>query len=208
MTTKSLLALALTGAGMSLALAQTSQNIVGYVNVTCPVGLSMIANQLDNGKGNTVADLIKGVPDGTTLYKFAGGKFTLNTYVDPAWDIPTMTLAPGEGAFVANVDTKAFTITFVGDVKLGASSVALPKGLSIISSVIPQDIAAKDINGLGFGATDGDTIYTFAAGKFALNTYVDPAWDAPAAVIAVGTAFFFQNAGDAAKTWNRTFTVN
>ena len=72
MRTKTLLLSAAVGAaGLVAASAQTvySVNSVGYINLSVPAGFSMIANQLDNGTGNTVADVLT-VPDGTVVFKY------------------------------------------------------------------------------------------------------------------------------------------
>jgi len=208
MRTKALLALALSGAGMVAALGQTSQNIVGYINIDAPAGLSMIANQLDNKAGNQIKDVLPTVPDGVTLYKWNGKAFDLNGFFGE-WDNAAMTLGPGEGAFILNPGTAALRLTFVGEVKLGAQNVPVAAGLSIISSVVPQDFTAKDLvpNGaLTFPVADGDTVYKWNGKSFDLNGYFGE-YDAPNQAFKVGESFFFGNAG-AAKTWTRTFNVN
>lgn len=210
MRTKALLVLALSSGGMSLALGQTvSQNVVGYINVTAPPGLSMIANQLDNKTGNKVGDLFPTVPDGTTLLKWTGKGFSANTYFG-GWDNVAGTLAPGEGAFLDNPDAGNLTLLVVGEVKLGAQTVALPQGLSIISSVVPVQLTVSELVTAGaatFPAGDGDVIYQWTGKGYSANTYFG-AWDTPAATIKVGESFFFENNSGADKTWSRTFNVN
>jgi len=190
---------------MFAALGQTSQNIVGYINIDAPAGLSMIANQLDNKAGNQIKDVLPTVPDGVTLYKWNGKSFDLNGYFGE-WDNAAMTLSPGEGAFILNPGTAALRLTFVGEVKLGAQSVPVPAGLSIISSVVPQDFLAKDLvpsGSMTFPVADGDTVYKWNGKSFDLNGYFGE-YDAPNQAFKVGESFFFGNAG-AAKPWNRTF---
>jgi hypothetical protein len=207
MRTKALLALALSGGGISLAVCQTvSQNIVGYINVDAKPGLNLIANQLDNKNGNKVKDLLPTVADGSTLYKWVGGTFVANTYF-AGWDNGDMTLKPGEGAFFDNPGT-ATKLLFVGEVMLGAQSVDLPAGLSIFSSVVPVVLTYSELTPTGaatFPAGDGDTVYQWTGTTYNSNTYF-AGWDNAAATIAVGEGAFFSNAG-AEKTWTRTFTV-
>jgi hypothetical protein len=195
-------ALAVTG---SAAFAQgvVSQNIVGYVNVNSPKGFSIIANQLDNGKGNKVSDLIPTAPLGTTLYKFVNGAFALNSNDGEAWDNPNDTLAPGEAAFINNPDA-ALKLTFVGDVKLGSQTVALKKGFSLVSVVVPQELAVKD---LGLPAELGDTVYQFTT-SFSVNSNDGEAWDNPDNKVKVGEGFFVLNAQAADKNWTRVFNAN
>jgi hypothetical protein len=210
MRTKALLALALSGGGISLAFGQTvSQNIVGYINVDIKPGLNLIANQLDNKNGNKVKDLLPTVPDGTTLYFWnnATGSFVDDSFFAPDWDKPDLVLAPGSGCFVDNPGT-ATKFLFVGEVMLGAQSVNLPAGLQIISSVPPVVLVASELTPTGaatFPAGDGDTIYQWTGTGYRDNSYFGE-WDHPDYTIAVGEAFFYSNSG-AAKTWTRTFTV-
>jgi len=210
MRTKALLALALSGAGMVAALGQTtSQNIVGYINIDAPAGLSMIANQLDNKAGNQIKDVLPTVPDGVTLYKWNGKSFDLNGAFGNEWDNPAMSLGPGEGAFILVPGTAALRITFVGEVKLGAQSVPVPAGLSILSSIVPQEFTAKDLvptGALTFPVADGDTLYKWNGKSFDLNGYF-AGFDVDNQAFKVGESFFFGNNG-AAKTWTRTFNVN
>jgi len=207
MRTKALLALALSGGGISLAVCQTvSQNIVGYINVDAKPGLNLIANQLDNKTGNQVKDLLPTVPDGSTLYKWVNGTFVANTFF-AGWDTPGMTLKPGEGAFFDNPGA-ATKLLFVGEVMLGAQSVDLPAGLSIFSSVVPVALKYSELTPTGaatFPVSDGDTVFQWNGTTYDSNTYFG-AWDKPDATIGVGEGAFFSNAG-AAKTWTRTFNV-
>src|SRR5256712_14189141 len=122
MRTKTLVLTAvLSAAGVASSLAQVySVNAVGYVNVVIPPGFSLIANPLDNKNGNKVPDLFPSVPNGTTIYKFddASKLFVANNFFF-AWNIPTMTLVPGEGVFIYNGTSTPATNTFVGEVMQG-----------------------------------------------------------------------------------------
>src|SRR5207249_175718 len=170
MRTKTLLLTAvLSAAGLasSFSLAQGavySVNAVGYVNLTVPAGLSLIANPLD-ATDNTIANVLK-VPAGTQIYKFNGTGFTSALYDDidgwtssgqPAGNI---TLNPGEGMFVRN-NSGPFTNTFVGEVKQGNLSTPLPAGLSIVASQVPQQ--GKVSTDLSFPLIAGTQIYSSMA---------------------------------------------
>jgi hypothetical protein len=207
MRTKALLVLALSSGGMSLALGQTvSQNVVGYINLAVPAGLSMIANQLDNKTGNKVGDLFPTAPDGTTLLTWTGRGFGANTYFG-VWDTPAAVLAPGQGAFI-DTGATATTLLLVGEVMLGAQSVDIQAGLSLISSKVPVELTVGDMTPTGpaaFPAGDGDVIFQWTGKAYSANTYFG-AWDNVAAKIKVGESFFVQT--DTAKTWTRTFNVN
>jgi hypothetical protein len=206
MRTKALLVLALSSGGMSLALGQTvSQNVVGYINLAVPAGLSMIANQLDNKTGNKVSDLFPAPPDGTTLLSWNGKGFGANTFFG-GWDTPGAALAPGSGAFIDSPE--ATTLLLVGEVMLGAQSVDLAQGLSLVSSKVPVELTVGDMTPTGpaaFPAADGDVIYQWTGKGYSANTYF-AGWDTPTAKIKVGESFFVETT--AAKTWTRTFQVN
>jgi hypothetical protein len=189
-----------------------SQNAVGYVNVTVPGGkLQMIANQLTSAN-MTLGALIPSPPDGSTVYQFLpNGNYNISTYLGflSAWDPdPNISLAPGAGVFFLNPDAAPYTITFVGEVPQGSLSTAIPAGLAIRASQVPQSGGITSV--LGFPAQDGDTCYQYvpSSGAYIINTYLGflNAWDPNEPTPQVGESFFIQSS--AAKSWNRTFSVN
>lgn len=211
MRTKTLaLAAVACAVGIATASAQAvySVNVVGYINVEAPPGFSIIANQLDNGSGNQLGDILPTVPDGTTIYKFTGTAYESSTYdeLDEAWSNPALVLAPGEAAFIRNLTANPIALTFVGEVRQGNLSNPLPAGFSMKSSIVPQ---AGLVSELGLAGVDGDTIYLFRDGAYVSSTYdeLDEAWSAPEPNIAVGEGFFFRNLS-AARSWDRVFNVN
>jgi hypothetical protein len=208
MRTKTLLlTAALTAAGIASSMAQVySVNLVGYINKQIPAGFVMIANQLDNGTGNKVVDVLPNPPEGTFVYKFNGVSYDIASFVDGAYEgVTTITMAPGEGVFVKS--PTAHTATFVGEVKL-SSSVAIPNGFSITSSVIPQ---TGTLDSLLFPATEGDFVYFYdnVSNGYKIAAFVDGSWEGPAAppTPTMGESFFVKHAG-ATANWTRTFTVN
>jgi len=209
MRTKTLLLLtaALGAVGLSTSMAQQvfSVNAVGFVNVDVPRGLSMIANPLV-APTNTIAALFSSAADGTTIYKYNGTQFSINTFDLGEWGNPNDTLVPGEGAFIRNTSQAAFQVTFVGEVKQGALTHPIPQGLSIQSSEVPQ--SAKVAADLGFPATDGDTIYQYdnAAGAYVIHTLDLGEWSNGEPVPKVGESFFVRKVDS--KPWTRTFSVN
>jgi hypothetical protein len=203
MRTKALLFTAmLSAAGLLTASAQAvySVNVVGYINKEVPAGYSLIANQLDNGQGNLINDVLPDVPFGASIFKFdpAAAAF-VNSVNFGSWE-PNLSLAPGEGAFLL-IDEPA-TLTFVGEVMQGTGlTVNVPAGYSIASSIVPQSASLTDI---GFPAEFGDTVFFFRNGAFE-SSVAFPDFTPPA-VPEVGEAFFILNDG-AAKTWSRSFSV-
>ena len=136
-----------------------SQNVVGYIKQVIPKGFSMIANQMDydgTGTNNTLAHILPSPPNFTRIYKFTGTGFTVATY-RLRWSEPSMTLNPGEGAFIDNLSGSPITNTFVGTVLQGTFTNAVPAGFTLQGYNVPISggVSAK----LGYPVVDGDYIY-------------------------------------------------
>jgi hypothetical protein len=205
MRTKTLLATAaLAAAGVASMSAQVfSVNAVGYVNVTIPKGFSMLSNPL-NAEKNTVGATLAAAPDGTTVYTFGAAGFSANIKDFGEFGDGNAAFAPGGGVFV--LAQAPFTVTFVGEVPQGALSNPLPKGLSIRSSIVPQEGRLDTV--LGFPAQDGDTIFQWdnAGGKYKQSDFDFGDWSGPAPTVKVAEAFFVRK--NVAGTWTRNFSVN
>jgi hypothetical protein len=214
MRTKTLaITAALAAAGALTSMAQTpvySVNAVGYINTTVCPGFSIIANQLIQPTGeNTVKKLFPNVPEGTTIFKWKNAEATydVNTYELGEWTTETMTLSPGEGAFIQNTTANPFTVTFVGEVPQGTLATTIPLGFSLVSSQVPQEGAVDTV--LGYVPNEGDTVFKFLCDgqTYNVKTFELGEWtDSAAPVIKVGEGFFL----DAKKqgTWTRNFSVN
>ncbi len=207
MKTKALILAGLVSlAGVVASQAQTvySVNIVGYVNLTIQPGFSMISNPLQ-GQSTSIPTLIPAPPEGTSVFKFnpATGGYSVAQFVDGAWEGSAVTLAPGEGVFIRNSSASAFTLTFTGEV-VQSSSVALPQGFSIASSVLPQSGSLS--SQLQFPVTEGDAVYFYNpnTGGYSIFNYIDGAWEPTEPVAQAGQAFFLRKS--AARNWVRNFT--
>jgi hypothetical protein len=178
---------------------------VGYVNLTLKPGLTMVANPL-KATSNTVGSLISNVPDGTTIYKYTGAGYDINAFEFGEWGNPGMTLEPGEGAFISVPGTADVNLTFVGEVPQGALTTALPKGLSIKASQVPQTGAIDTV--LGFPAEDGDTIYKWntTTKNYDGAVFEFGSWAPASPVVNVGESVFVNKVN--AGTWTRNFSVN
>ena len=193
-----------------------SVNAVGYVNTTVGPKFSLISNPL-TATDNTVNTLFKtgiqgAIPNGFQVYKLLPTGFSTATYDDldgnfgPA-SAASQTVKPGEGVFVRNPTTSPITITFVGEVPQGTLTTTYPKGLSILSSQVPQSGTAQ---ALGFVGVNGDQIFQYnnATQQYATSTFddLDNAWKPALGTLAVGESFFLRAA--TGGTWTRTFGVN
>jgi len=213
MRTKALLGAAILAAGLATSMAQNvySLNVVGYYNVTVPAGggLKMVVNQLDT-TNNTLAALIKNVPDGTQFFKWTGSTYDGALYEDPGtggeWS-KSFDLPPGDGGFLKNNSGTALTITFVGEVKQGNLTNAVPAGYNIEGSIVPQ--AGKLSTDLKLPAADGDQVFKWTGGTYAGYLYEDPGtggeWSPSEPTADVGEGFFSRK--NAAINWVRNFTV-
>jgi len=218
MKTKSLILTALLSvAGSAGLMAQSnvySLNIVGYVNQVIPVGYSIIANQLNNSPDNQIVNLFAQPPLNTFVYKFDpnSGSFFQMDYQSFGWegDDLTLTLSPGEGAFIYT--PKQFTNTFVGQLQLNSTN-KLNGGYSIISSVIPQ---SADITTMGFTPHVGDNIFQWqnANNSYLGSDYQSFGWEGDGAVgsnggpvVAVGEGFYFYSTVTNHVAWTRSFSV-
>jgi len=213
MRTKALLlTAALSAAGVATSMAQTvySVNAVGYVNTTLVPGFNLISNPL-KATDSTIATLFKSTPVGTTVFKFIGTSFKSSTYdqddlvFEPNGDL---TVVPGEGVFVKIPGTANVTVTFVGEVSSGVLSHALPQGLSIQSSEVPQAGTAEFLQLVG---EPNDVIFQWdtVGQKYKSSTFDqdDLVWSPALGTLKVGEAFFLQKK-NAGKTWDRTFNIN
>ena len=214
MRTKTLLltaALAAAGVASSLAQSVYSVNVVGYINVACQPGFTMIANQLIS-TNNTVDQMFTAnSPDGATILAWNQtlGTFDYNNFAFGAWDFPNATLSPGQGVMYQNPNSTPATFTFVGEVPQGANlSVAFIPGFNMVSSIVPQAGALQ--TDLGFAPEEGDTILKWNQhlGTYDYWFFTFGAWDPAEPTLAVGESAFVQPGGSTHGNWTRSFTVN
>jgi len=219
MRTKALLltaALSAAGVATSMAQAVYSVNAVGYVNTVVQPGFNLISNPL-KASDNTIANLFKGVPADTAVYKYNGTSFIIAAYDGDvgAFGPPAAaatTVVPGEGVFIKNPTATPFTITFVGEVAQNSApgtplSHAIPKGLSIQSSEVPQAGTASDLKLVG-GADDTLYQYDTTTHQYKISSFDGDvgAWAPALGTLKVGEAFFYKSA--LGGTWTRDFSVN
>ena len=168
----------------------SSANILGYASVSLPPGFSMIANPFHSSQ--TVSDLFKNWPEGTTLNRFDTRLFRLteNGIKAGKWTNQTERLVPGEGAIFFNPTSDYKSVSFVGEVLQGHLSVPVPGGFSIRSSLIPQPGNLAD--DLRFPIANGDVIHLFdrEQQKYLLHPFENDQWTVGPPIIGVGEAFW------------------
>jgi hypothetical protein len=220
MRTKALLlAAAFAAAGVATSMAQVySVNAVGYVNVTAPVGYSLIANPLnaaDNSVKALFSNISPSVPNNAKVfvYDVSTAIFKTITFspLSHTWtpDIDaSVAITPGNGVFFQNPTASPLTITFVGEVMQGNLSNPLPLGFSIKANQVPQ---AGAPDAFGYPGTNNDKIFRYNTTTGIYDTYtfspLSHAWNPALPSIPVGEAFYAFRA-TSAGTWTRTFNVN
>ncbi len=156
--------------------------------LTIPQGISTIANHLNHG-GNTLAEILPNMPEGTLLYKYEPSRssFSANHYQSGAWSRPQETLAPGEGAFIRNPGNE-FTITFTGT-KPSAQLPQLYRGYNFISLPVPGETSLPV-------PADGDSIFDTSSQDYRVSTFdgLENAWLPPlpgGLLTTKGVSFFY-----------------
>jgi len=215
---KNMKAKAILAAGLMMAAAaaqstaQTvfSVNAVGFVNVTCPPGFSIIANPLEAGTNTVQALLPSSLPPLAAVFKFdnAGGAFQGSIHLGGGnWTVNSMTLVPGEGFFFKNPAGTNITITFVGNVKQGTLATPLPQGFSLVGSQVPQSGLVSTDLGMPAATLDGVFRYNNAESAYDGYIFLGGTWTGGGEpTINVGEGFFVKK--QSAATWTRSFSVN
>ena len=216
MRIKALLGLAALAAGLSTSMAQNvySLNVVGYINVTVGAGYTLCANQLNNGT-NGVNQVLPNPPDNALVLKFKNSDYVTDIAIGGAWydnvtTLPSATqLNPGEGFFY-NAPAAA-TLTLVGEVPQGQSSIPLSAGYTLIGTYTPQALELSATN--GFPMVDNTlylrydtTIHDYVTDIVISGAWYDNITTLPATVIPpIGYGYFINS--PAATVWNSNFTV-
>lgn len=158
-------------------------------------GRNFIANQLDQGS-NTLAEVFPRVPDGATLWKFDSCQrawgLAATFWAGAGWDARSVTLNPGEGAFVDNPLPAAFELTFTG---LRRCARPLPRclvlGDQVVSDAWPESGTFASI--LGVAPEEGTLVQRWdaSAGAYTLVAeFVFDEWWPEAPTARVGEPWF------------------
>lgn len=203
------------GALQGQAQEQSSANAVGYVKKTFSAGFTLFSNPLV-AEDNKVASLMPAPAAGTIVYKFnpATSGFVANSYLEivpglAGWLDDSMTLVPGEAAFISVPAGQSVDAIFVGTVAQGDLSTSFPAGFSLISSQVPQ--AGKISADLGLSVDNVNAVYTFDNASQGYTAFpvteipgVGTLFDDPA--IAIGEGVFLD--ASAEGSWDRSFSVS
>lgn len=127
-----------------------SLNIVGYANVPVGGSLSAISNPLRAGTAGAVdrADQVIPYADGNNIQIWTGigwSLYAMDSLSGTGWvdgngvDVPLASLPVLNGGkgFLYGNNVGTTTVTFVGEVRTGTNTVAIPGGLSALGSPLP-----------------------------------------------------------------------
>ncbi len=217
------------GAESSLAQA------VGYHNVVCPPGFSIIAVHVQTAN-NTIGSLLNkfvaggaaGPFEGVEIYKWNGATFDTDTGDNEHSGTPTgwdkngvITLNPGEAAWFNNNRSTNFILTFAGTILQGSltNEIPGPNQFSMLGSIVPQ--AGDLVTNLGLtNYNDGDQVYLFNPftqqySVYNVNKTLGSAgylsqWDLPGdPQLQVGQGFWYHtSASGGSINWVRNFMIN
>jgi len=223
MRTKTLLltaALGVASIATSMAQAVYSVNVVGYINLTMRSGYNLVTAQLVTGTpANNLNAVLPTVTEESQVLTFTGGNYSSDIYLGGAWlnsttgDPALTTVEPGKGFFFLNPGALA-TVTLVGEVKLGSSTVTMTPGYSLVGSPIPQEVSLLPVNGfnpveemqyLTFNSAiqNYDTALINLGGAWLNSITGDPVDARPL----VGQGFFILNPAAVNSLWTRIFVI-
>jgi len=183
-----------------------SLNAVGYINVTCKSGFSIIADQLfANGAGvaqylsganafNATANpnstpglldaqLLDGQHVGVTTFKPSTSGFTIAGVTPTGWATDSgsapylTTLNPGEGIYIYNPYPTNFTLTFVGTVPQSTTT-ALTNSMAAGFNMVSSIVPQTGAidSVLGMVPSVGDTLFFLSATGFDIVGYTPTGW--------------------------------
>ena len=183
-----------------------SANIVGYVNLQLPPGLSLIANPL-LAWDNTLGALIPHAPDGTQVLKYVpGAGYEVSTFdgIAQGWTDPDMDLSPGVGFFFDNASPTPFLQTFVGEVLVGTLVNHLPAGFSTKGALLPQSGSISTVQAIPGQPADVLRLYVndSRGGADYVTSVFTYDWD-PDLILGIGHGFVSEKYN--AQDWIRVF---
>ncbi len=180
-------AIAATALVALLAAGAQASNVVGYIKVEIPAGLSLVSVPFEMvGGGVQTLDSVFGdkLPDSSQVIMFTlGVGYEVFTYIvedepeDTGWfkgrtPAGSTPLPRGAGFWVRNSSANAIELVLKGEAPVADVTVPLAFGLQIISYGFPSE---ADVNTVGgFTPADTDQIIAFDPNEgFVVYTYVE-----------------------------------
>jgi len=185
-----------------------SLNVVGYVNLQLTNGFQVVANPLDldgTGTNNTIVGVFSNtLPNGTQIYKYAAGGFTIGlSYNRNTWS-GNASFNPGEAIFISV--PFGTNVTMVGQVLQGSQTniyLSPSGGYSLIGSVIPLSGGLQTT--LGFTPINGTSVYFYdPVSGYVTYSYNRGIWGPNEPALLPGRGIFINTTQ---TSWTQNFTV-
>jgi hypothetical protein len=179
-----------------------SLDVVGYYNIELSRGDNLIANQLDDGVGNHLADIFpQEVPTGSTFTEWnstTDSLMPISTYNGSTWSINYALAQDGTGG-VFNSPIAA-TLTVVGtvenfNVETGEYTFAPPaRGIGtylLCTAAALGEVTFQEIVGRDPVASDFVKIWDASTQTYTTTTYNGVSWDNGVPTLNVGQSAYF-----------------
>ncbi len=171
--------------------------MIGPGTTNAPGTNALIANQFNSPVANTLDGLFNPMPDGTYLpggaaiMKWNGSAYDIYTW-NGSWGAGgSVTLNPGEAAFLVNPTTNAIPVTFAGLVDEGSLSQSFSAGQETqTSSQLPKAGGVQST--LGYIPNNDDQILIWTDSSYISYKYSSTAghWVGHEPILQVGEGFF------------------
>ncbi len=106
-----------------------SDNIAGVVQIPLAAGYNLLANPLDDGRGNLLTNILSGLPEGTLVEEFdtASQTWAAVSQVElGTWNTTNRALPPGRGFWLAAPTTATNALVFTGFVPAAPAPTPVP----------------------------------------------------------------------------------
>lgn len=173
---------------VSILVLSTAINVADSYTIPIPPGSRLIANHLDNG-GNTLDEVLPGVPDGTQISKYnCNNTYTDYTVNGGVWLPSGGTLGPGEGAFIFNNSGAPFNLTFTGTPHVPVLPPHLPCGCGVDNLLSRQTTnnpsTFQDI--MGFPPVNNTRLQQWNGSTFVTHLFVGGNWQGGVPIMNLG----------------------
>jgi outer membrane protein assembly factor BamB len=184
--------------------------VFGLINMTLPLGTSLIADQLyqvshadwPQNTAQGYSDFLYNntylcpVPYNLQFLEWNGTGFDTNTYNQGTGFWQTNgddTLLPGEAVFFVNSNNSPITLPFAGLIPPGLVTNVVPPGTHLVSSILPQ--AGLLHSNLNYSPNNGDTVGLWTGSGYSYHTYSASSgtWSGGEPSLKVGEGFLLTN---------------
>jgi hypothetical protein len=168
---------------------------------------------------NGINEVLPAPPDNALVLTFVNHDYNTDIGVGGVWldyntfGPSTTTLDPGKGWFYDNPLSTTSTLTLVGTVPQGTSTVTLPPGYAMVGTVTPQALSLDTTNGFPMPdntlyLTYSTTIHDYVTSIIVSGQWLDYNTFANVTIAPpVGLGYFINNPQSTSATWSYNFTV-